>query len=71
MYLDANKIKANILLSYGNSTQEGSPNNGDQLQLFSEKKLKPAFFYKQDVMDNAKIVQVLENGVFVNRIGKK
>jgi acyl-homoserine-lactone acylase len=64
-------IKANVLLSYGNSTQEGSPNNGDQLQLFSEKKLKPAFFYKQDVMDNAKTVQVLENGVFVNRIGGK
>ena len=61
------KIKANVLLSYGNSTQEGSPNNGDQLKLFSEKKLRTASFYKQDVLDNAKVVKVLENGVFINK----
>jgi acyl-homoserine-lactone acylase len=64
-------IKANILLSYGNSTQEGSPNNGDQLKLFSEKKLRPALFYKQDVLDNVKTLQVLENGVFINKNEKK
>jgi acyl-homoserine-lactone acylase len=61
------KIKANVLLSYGNSTQEGSPNNGDQLQLFSEKKLRIASFYKQDALDNAKVIQVLENGVFITK----
>lgn len=61
------KIKANVLLSYGNSTQEGSPNNGDQLQLFSDMKLRTASFYKQNVMDNAKTVQVLENGKFIKK----
>ncbi|MEN8126094.1 MAG: acylase [Bacteroidota bacterium] len=60
-------VKANVLLSYGNSTQESSPNNGDQLKLFSEKKLRPAFFYKQDVMDNAKTIQVFKNDKFVNK----
>ncbi len=55
----ADKIKARVLLSYGNSTQKGSPHKGDQLQLFSEKKLRNAFFYRQDVLDNAKTVEVL------------
>jgi acyl-homoserine-lactone acylase len=42
-------VKANVLLSYGNSTQENSPHNGDQLKLFSEKKLRVAYFYPKDV----------------------
>ncbi|MEN8153122.1 MAG: acylase [Acidobacteriota bacterium] len=60
------KIKAEVLLSYGNSTQKGSPNNGDQLRLFSEKKLRTALFYKQDVVKNAKTIQILKNNKFVN-----
>jgi len=44
------RIKANVLLSYGNSTQAGSPHRGDQLKLFSEKKLRLAAFYRDDVM---------------------
>jgi acyl-homoserine-lactone acylase len=42
-------IKANVLLSYGNATQAGSPHRGDQLKLFSEKKLRTAAFYRDDV----------------------
>ncbi|MFT5139116.1 MAG: acyl-homoserine-lactone acylase [Lysobacterales bacterium] len=34
---------AKVLLSYGNSTQKGSPHFGDQLKLFSEKKLRDAW----------------------------
>ena len=44
------KVKANVLLSYGNSSEKGSPHKGDQLKLFSEKKLRSASFYKEDVL---------------------
>ena len=44
------KVKASVLLSYGNSSVSGSPNKGDQLKLFSEKKLRKAAFYKEDVL---------------------
>lgn len=43
------RIKANVLLSYGNASQSGSPHRGDQLKLFSEKKLRPAAFYRDEV----------------------
>lgn len=44
------KVKASVLLSYGNSSEKGSPHKGDQLTLFSEKKLRPALFYREDVL---------------------
>lgn len=31
------KVKAQVLLSYGNATQKGHPNAGDQLRLYAEK----------------------------------
>jgi acyl-homoserine-lactone acylase len=60
------KIKANVLLSYGNSTQDDDPHNGDQLKLYSEKKLREAHFYSKDIEANKKKREVLKNGVFVN-----
>ena len=59
------KVKARVLLSYGNSTQDDSPHNGDQLKLFSEKKLRDAHFYLKDVEANKVSREVLRNGVFV------
>jgi len=44
------KVSARVLLSYGNSSEKGSPHKGDQLRLFSEKKLRTAAFYKEDVL---------------------
>lgn len=59
------KVKAKVLLSYGNSTEEGSPHNGDQLDLFSKKELRDAWFYKEDLEGHVKKVEVLgENGGF-------
>ncbi len=58
------KVKAKVLLSYGNSSQEGSPHRGDQLQLFSEKKLRDAYFYREDVQKHAKRIEVLNGGTF-------
>jgi len=59
------KIKANVLLSYGNSSQDDDPHNGDQLKLYSEKKLREAHFYSKDIEVNKKRREVLRNGVFV------
>ncbi|MEQ8423626.1 MAG: penicillin acylase family protein, partial [Cyclobacteriaceae bacterium] len=60
-------IKAKVLLSYGNSSQKESPHNGDQLKLFSERKLRDALFYPEDLEGNIKGVEVLENGKFVEK----
>lgn len=46
------KVKANVLLSYGNSSQPGSKHVGDQLQFLSAKKLRPALLVKSDVLRN-------------------
>ena len=43
------KVKAKVLLSYGNSSQPGSPHNGDQLELFSKNELRDAWFYREDL----------------------
>ncbi|NIM20205.1 MAG: acylase [Candidatus Latescibacteria bacterium] len=36
-------IRARVLLSYGNASQPGSVHNGDQLELFSRKELRPVW----------------------------
>src|SRR5678815_2544788 len=46
------KVKARVLLSYGNASQPGSKHIGDQLQLLSEKKLRPALLTKGEVLQN-------------------
>ena len=47
------KVQAKVLLSYGNSTQKDSTHNGDQLELFSKKELRDAWFYEDDIKANA------------------
>jgi acyl-homoserine-lactone acylase len=59
------KIKAKVLLSYGNATQADSPHNGDQLKLFSEKKLRDALFYREDLQSNIKSAEILKDGKFI------
>ena len=54
------KIKAQVLLSYGNATQPGSKHIGDQLKLLSEKKLRPALLTKEDAVRNMEEKEVLE-----------
>ncbi|MEO7044272.1 MAG: penicillin acylase family protein, partial [Ferruginibacter sp.] len=46
------KVSASVLLSYGNSSQPETKHAGDQLQLLSEKKLRPALLEKSDVLKN-------------------
>ncbi|NRB62511.1 MAG: acylase [Saprospiraceae bacterium] len=56
------EIKAKVLLSYGNATQADSPHNGDQLQLYSDKDMRDAYFYRQDVEAHVQRTEVLVNG---------
>lgn len=42
-------IHAEGVLGYGNFSQPGSPHRTDQLQLYSDKKLRPILFYREDV----------------------
>ncbi len=61
------KVNAKVLLSYGNSTQKDSPNNGDQLELFSKKEMRTAWFYEEDVKANTQRIEVLTEGRFVDQ----
>ena len=57
------EVKAKVLLSYGNATQKDSPHFGDQLELFSRKEMRDAWFSAADVKANTKRTEVLsENG---------
>ncbi len=57
------EVKAKVLLSYGNATQKDSPHNGDQLELFSKKELRDAWFTKKEVKAHTVKVEILtENG---------
>jgi acyl-homoserine-lactone acylase len=46
------KVKASVLLGYGNATQPGNKHIGDQLKMLSEKKLRPALLEKDDILKN-------------------
>ncbi|WP_299313613.1 acylase [uncultured Aquimarina sp.] len=57
-------VKAKVLLSYGNATQKDSPHNGDQLELFSKKELRDAWFTKAEVTSNTKRIEVMTDNGF-------
>ena len=44
------KVRAQVLLSYGNASQPGSKHAGDQLKLLSEKRLREALLEKQTIL---------------------
>ena len=57
------EVNAKVLLSYGNATQKDSPHNGDQLELFSKKELRDAWFTKEEVTAHTvKVVVLSEKG---------
>lgn len=53
------KVKASVLLSYGNATQKGNKHNGDQLLLLSQKKMRPALLGKKEVLENLERREVI------------
>jgi acyl-homoserine-lactone acylase len=46
----SNPIRAMALTSYGNATQPGSPHTNDQLQMFANKKLRPVWRSRSDIL---------------------
>lgn len=61
------EVKAKVLLSYGNATQKDSPYNGDQLLLFSQKKLRDAWFTDAQLKSNTAKVEILQNKSFTEK----
>jgi acyl-homoserine-lactone acylase len=55
----AEEVRARVLLSYGNATQPGSPHFGDQLELFSRKEMRDAWFDAESVEANTARVERL------------
>lgn len=53
------KVKAQVLLSYGNATQPGSKHIGDQLSLLSQKKLRPAWLNRSEILQNSEKKELL------------
>jgi acyl-homoserine-lactone acylase len=51
------RLRAQGILAYGTSTQPGSPHYGDQQTDFSANRLRPLWFYPQDVRANAASVE--------------
>jgi len=60
------KVRAKVLLSYGNSSEKQSKHNGDQLKLFSEKKLRDAWFYPQDLKGHIDFTEIKKDETFIN-----
>ena len=56
----SNPVRARVLLSYGNSTQPGSPHAYDQLPLFAKKKLRPAWLTRAQIEKHLESREVLK-----------
>lgn len=65
------KIKAKVLLAYGNSSEAGSVHNGDQLKLYSEKKLRDAYFYLEDLKGHIDYTEIKTGQTFIKQNLKK
>jgi acyl-homoserine-lactone acylase len=57
--------RAKVLLSYGNSTQPGSPHYGDQLELFSRKEMRDAWRTIEQLDGRIEHSEVYRDGRFV------
>jgi acyl-homoserine-lactone acylase len=45
----SNPVRAQALLSYGNSSQPDSPGRGNQLSLFAQKQLRPVWRSREEI----------------------
>ncbi|MCB0666641.1 MAG: acylase [Saprospiraceae bacterium] len=60
-------VKAKVLLSYGNATQNDSPHYGDQLELFSRKELRDAWFTPEQIRAHTVRVEILREHGFTTK----
>jgi len=51
------RVKARVLLSYGNASEPGSKHMGDQLQLLSRKEMRIAWLSKKEIKMNLEQVE--------------
>ncbi|MFO7668414.1 MAG: acylase [Bacteroidales bacterium] len=54
------KVRAKVLLSYGNASQPGNKHAGDQLKMLSEKKLRPALLDITDIRNHTEERELLK-----------
>jgi len=59
------QVRAKVLLSYGNATQSNSKHFGDQLELFSKKEMRDAWFTENQIKENTVKIEVLTDKGFV------
>lgn len=52
-------VRAEVLLSYGNASQPGSPHIGDQLELLSQQKLRSAWRTRKEIEANVEYREVV------------
>ena len=52
-------VRAEVLLSYGNASQPGSPHVGDQLELFARKELREAWVSREEIEANLELRESL------------
>jgi acyl-homoserine-lactone acylase len=55
----ADPVRAEVLLSYGNASQPGSPHQGDQLALYARKELRPVWRTRAQIEANLEAREVL------------
>ena len=53
-------VRAEVLLSYGNASQPGSPHRGDQLELMARQELRPVWRTRAEVEANLARSEVME-----------
>jgi acyl-homoserine-lactone acylase len=54
------KVRAAVLLSYGNATQPGNKHIGDQLKMLSGKELRPALLTREDILKDLERREILD-----------
>ncbi|RYE22084.1 MAG: acylase, partial [Sphingobacteriaceae bacterium] len=61
------EVRAKVLLSYGNSSEKQSVHNGDQLKLFSEKRMRDAWFYPRELKGHIRFTEIKKGETFIRR----
>ncbi|BCL80845.1 7-beta-(4-carbaxybutanamido)cephalosporanic acid acylase [Ktedonobacteria bacterium brp13] len=52
-------LRARVLLTYGNSSQPGSPHNGDQLNLYAHNQMRDALLTVPEIMSHLETIDAL------------
>jgi acyl-homoserine-lactone acylase len=52
-----------VLLGYGNATQSGNNHPGDQMEMMSAGKLRPALLTRDEILDNLVKKELVNTGI--------